>query len=160
MIIIAFIFLVIGLLGSVAPVLPGPPLSFVGLLLLQWSGRGDFSPVFLWVWGGIAIAVTVMDYILPSIMAKRFGGSKSAAVGSFIGTVAGMFFLPWGLIFGPFLGAFVGELIHNSKDTGKAFKTAAGAFLAFIVGSGAKLIASGIMLSYAIGVFFSSPPVV
>ena len=151
LLILAFIFLLAGLLGAVLPVLPGPPLSYAGLLLLQWSGYGGFTSVFLWIWAGITAVITVMDYILPSLLAKRFGGSRAAAIGSFAGLVIGIFvFPPWGMIAGPFFGAFAGELIHNSKDKAKAFKVALGAFLAFIAGSGAKLIASSLMIYYAV----------
>ena len=94
--ILAFILMVAGILGAVVPVLPGPPLSFIGLLLLQWSGYAGFSPAFLWIWGLIAAGITVMDYVLPSLMAKQFGGSRSAAIGSFLGLVIGVFFFsPW-----------------------------------------------------------------
>jgi len=151
LIILAFVLLVIGIIGAVVPVLPGPPLSFIGLLLVQWSGYGGFTPVFLWVWAGITVLITVMDYVLPSLLARRFGGSRAAAIGSFIGLVIGLFFFPpWGMIVGTFLGALVGELIHNRDNTAQAFKAACGALLAFIAGSGAKLIASSIMLYYAI----------
>jgi len=120
------------------------------LLLMQWSGYGGYSPVFLWIWAGITVLVTVMDYILPSMMAKRFGGSRAASIGSFLGLLAGIFiFPPWGMIVCPFLGAFTGELIQN-RNTGKALTVAVGAFLAFIVGTGAKLIASGVMIYYAV----------
>jgi uncharacterized protein YqgC (DUF456 family) len=155
LVILSFVLHLAGLLGAVVPVLPGPPLSFIALLVMQWSGYGGFSPAFLWLWGGITLAVVVMDYFLPSLMAKRFGGSRAAATGSFVGLLAGIFiFPPWGIIIGPFLGAFIGELIHdraNGADGGaKALKVALGSFLAFIVGSGAKLIASSMMLFYAI----------
>ena len=151
LIILAFALLIAGIAGAVVPVLPGPPLSFMGLLLVKWSGYGGFTPAFLWVWAGITVFITVMDYILPSLLARRFGGSRFAAIGSFVGLVIGIFFFPpWGMIAGPFFGAFVGELIHNHTNKAQALKAAWGAFLAFIAGSGAKLIASSIMLFYAI----------
>jgi uncharacterized protein len=151
LIILAFVLLIIGIAGAVVPVLPGPPLSFIGLLLVQWSGYGGFAPVFLWVWAGITVFLTVMDYILPSLLARRFGGSRSAAIGSFVGLVIGIFFFPpWGMIIGTFFGALAGELIHNRENKAQAFKAAWGVLLAFIAGSGAKLIASSIMLFYAV----------
>jgi len=151
LVILAFIFLLAGIIGAILPVLPGPPLSFIGLLLLQWSGYGNFTPTFLWIWAGITVLVTVLDYILPSMLAKRFGGSRSASIGSFVGLVIGIFiFPPWGMIIGPFFGALVGELIHNRNNKTQALKTAFGAFLAFIVGTGLKLIASSIMLYYGV----------
>jgi len=155
LIIFAFILLLLGILGAVVPVLPGPPLSYIGLLLIQWSGFGSFSVVFLWVWAGITVVVTIMDYILPSLMTKLFGGSRAAIIGSFLGLFAGLFiYPPVGMIAGPFIGALVGELIHNHADGAGAFKVALGAFLAFILGSGAKLIVSSVMLFYGIKAMF------
>ena len=186
LIVLAFLFLLVGLVGSVVPALPGPPLSFIGLLLLQWSGHGNFSPAFLWVWAAITVAVTIIDNILPAWMTKKFGGSRAAVIGSVLGLIAGMFFFaPIGLLVGPFLGAFAGELINihiqvkrkkintteadsndvdstsvsnagdNKTGYAKAFKAALGAFLAFIVGTGAKLIVGALMIYFAVrAVFF------
>ena len=169
----AFIFLLAGLLGSVVPAIPGPPLSFAGLLLLQWSGYGGFSPAFLWLWAAITAAVTVADNFLPAWMTKRFGGSRAAVAGSVLGLIIGaVFFAPAGILAGPFLGALAGELINNRvqrKKTGdtaldaaddgisgkvKALKVATGAFLAFIVGTGAKLIVGSVMIYYAVRALF------
>lgn len=152
---LAFLFLLLGLVGAVVPALPGPPLSYAGLLLLQWSGRGAFSFVFLCVWAAITVAVVIADNILPAWMTKRFGGSRAAVTGSIIGLIAGIFlFPPAGLIVGPFLGAFIGELINNRADGAKALKVALGAFLAFIAGTGAKLIASSMMIFFAVKAIF------
>jgi len=154
LVILAFILLAVGMLGAVLPVLPGPPLSYAGLLLLQWSGYGRFTFVFLLVWALITIVVTIMDYLLPSVMAKQFGGSRAASVGSFLGLVAGiLFFPPVGMILGSFLGAFAGELLNNRANGIKAFVVALGAFFAFIVGTGAKLIVCFLMLFYAVREF-------
>jgi len=151
LIILAFVLLIIGIIGAVVPGLPGLPLSFIGLLLVQWSGYGGFTSTFLWVWAGITVFITVMDYILPSLLARRFGGSRAAAIGSFVGLVVGIFFFPpWGMIAGTFLGALAGELIHNRENKAQALKAACGALLAFIAGTGAKLIAGSIMLFYAV----------
>ena len=151
LVILAFILLAAGILGTIIPILPGPPLSFVGLLVLQWSGRGEFTFVFLLVWAVITAAVTIMDYLLPSFMAKRLGGSRAASIGSFLGLLAGIFFFPpLGFVIGPFLGALAGELIIQRAHSAQAFKVAFGAFFAFILGSGAKLLVCSLMLFYAI----------
>ena len=151
LVILAFALLLVGLLGAIVPVLPGPPLSYAGLLVLQWSGHAGFSLAFLLVWAGVAAAVTIMDYLLPSIVTKRFGGSRAAAIGSLMGLLVGMlFFPPFGFIVGSFLGAFAGELIGSRSGGGKAFKVALGSFVAFLAGSGVKLLAGGFMLFYAI----------
>ena len=150
LVILAFLMLIAGILGAVIPGLPGPPLSYIGLLLFKWSGHSDFSPAFLWLWAGITVIVTIMDYVLPAILTKQFGGSRAASIGSILGLLAGIFlFPPWGMVLGPFFGTFTGELIHSRIDGGKAFKAAFGAFLSFVVGSGAKLIISTLMLYYA-----------
>jgi uncharacterized protein YqgC (DUF456 family) len=151
LVIAAFLFLLTGLLGAVIPILPGPPISFLGLLLLQWSGYGNFSTTFLVVWAVITIVVTIGDNLLPAFMTQKFGGSRSAAIGSLVGLLVGMFFFPpLGLIIGSFLGALAGELIHNRSDNNKALKVAFGAFLAFIFSTGAKMIISSVMLYYAV----------
>ena len=169
----AFLLLLAGIVGSVVPAVPGPPLGYVGLLLLQWSGYGGFSTIFLWVWAGITIAVTVADNLLPALMTKRFGGSRMAVIGSVLGLITGtLFFAPIGLLIGPFVGALAGELINShvkhkeinstelaaadgkSADSGKALKAALGAFLAFIVGTGAKLIIGSMMIYYAFKAVF------
>ena len=157
LVILAFASLLVGLLGAVVPVLPGLPLSYLGLLFLQWSGHGNFSQPFLWVWAGLALVVTVADYFLPSLMTKRFGGSRLAGIGSFLGLVLGIiFFAPLGIILGPFLGALAGELVNinlkgNPQGSGpaQALKVAFGAFLAFIFGAGIKLMLGMVMIYYA-----------
>jgi len=97
-----------------------------------------------------------MDYFLPAWLTKRFGGSRKAVIGSVVGLVLGMiFFAPYGIIVGPFLGALAGELLHyknsgSNDGFGKALKVAFGAFLAFIVGTGAKLFIGIALLYYAV----------
>ena len=149
LLIVAFLLLLTGLLGSIIPALPGPPLTFAGLILLQLSGFAGFSALFLGIWVAITIAVTIIDNLLPIWMTKRFGGSREAVVGSVLGLLIGMFFFPpVGLVVGPFIGALTGELINNRGI--KALKVALGAFLAFIMGTGAKLIVCSIMIFYAV----------
>ena len=167
LVVLAFLLLLTGLLGTVVPIIPGPPLSYIGLLLLQWSGYGGFSITFLLLWAGLTVAVMVMDYFLPAIMTKKFGGSRFAVIGSVLGLIIGMiFFAPIGMIIGSFLGAFAGEMINqrlrrrSTSDTDnspiKALKVALGAFLAFIMGTGAKLIICMLMIYYAVKAMFFS----
>ncbi|MDL2319892.1 DUF456 domain-containing protein [Alistipes sp. OttesenSCG-928-B03] len=151
---LAFTLLIIGLIGSVVPVIPGPPIGYLGIWVLKWSGYGEFSPEFLWTWAAITVVVTVLDYFLPIWMTRKFGGSKKATWGATIGLIVGLFLGPIGIILGPFLGALVGELIHDSEDSAKAFKVAFGSFIAFLCGTGAKLVASGMMIYYAIRALF------
>lgn len=156
LLVLASVLLLVGLAGSVLPVIPGPPLSFAGLLLLEWSGFADLSLRYLVVWGAVTLLVTILDYFLPVWMTRRFGGSRAATIGSGLGLVAGIFvFPPWGMILFPFLGALAGELINNREDTNKALRVAFGSFVAFIAGTGAKLVACVGMIIYAVTAIFS-----
>jgi len=155
LVILAFILLLIGIIGAVIPMVPGPPLSFTGLLLIKFSGFGNLHPAVLWIFGIITLVVTVLDYLLPSFMAKKFGGSWAASLGSFLGLIAGLiYYPPFGMIIGSFIGAFVGELIYNRNKGADALKVAFGAFLAFLIGAGTKLVLSCLMLFVAIRVLF------
>lgn len=156
LLVIACLLLLAGLAGSVLPVIPGPPLGYVGLLLLKWSGYADFTLTFLIVWAVIVIIVGLLDYFMPLWMTRIFGGSRAATIGSAVGLLAGIIILPpWGMILCPFLGALAGELIYDRANTGRAFKVAFGSFAAFILGTGAKLAASIVMIAYAIAAIFS-----
>ncbi|MDR2890892.1 MAG: DUF456 domain-containing protein [Alistipes sp.] len=146
--ILAVLFGVVGLAGSVAPILPGPPVSWVGLLVLSFTEYYDRPLWFLLVWLGVVAIVTAADNILPVIMTKKFGGSRPATIGTVIGMIVGFFFGPLGMIAGPFVGAFLGELWGNKSEGHVALRVATGAFAAFICGTGAKLIASGMILYY------------
>lgn len=128
-----------GILGSVFPILPGPPLSFFALLLLNLSAFGSFSFTFLLIAGAIAAILTVLDYILPSWIVNRFGGSKQGVTGSMIGLIAGSILLPFiGIVIGPFIGAFIGELLAQN-DVRIALKAAVMTFAGFLISTGLKL---------------------
>ena len=154
----AIICAVIGIIGSVLPGLPGPPISWIGLLLVFFSGnRGDCEPIstnFLFIWLGITTLVTVLDYVIPGWFAKSTGGHKEASWGAIIGMFAGMFLTPVGMLAGALIGAFVGEYVLAGQETTHSIKAAIGAFLGFILSTGVKLIASGIMLFYIFKAIF------
>ena len=151
LVVVAFVFLGGGIVGAIIPVVPGPALGFAGFLIMQLSGRADFSAASLWLWAIACIAISVMDFILPSIFTSKFGGSRAAGWGSILGLLAGIFFFPpFGIIIGPFAGALIVELIQSNADWNKSLKAALGAFLAFIVGTGAKLVVGILMLIAAI----------
>ncbi len=128
-----------GILGSVFPILPGPPLSFFALIILNFSSFAAFSFTFLLITGAIAAILTVLDYILPSWIVNRFGGSKKGVLGSMIGLIVGSILLPiMGIIIGPFIGAFIGELIAQ-HDAWVALKAAFMTFVGFLISTGLKL---------------------
>jgi len=151
LIIFGVIFILLGIVGSIVPVLPGPPLSFIALLLLQFQEERSFTWKFIIIWGIVTLVVTVLDYIFPTIGTKRYGGSRWGIIGCFVGFVIGLFFGPAGIIFGPFLGALIGE-IAGGKELQHAFVPALGSFIGFLVGTVLKLIASLVMAYY----FFTS----
>ncbi len=148
LIIIAIILLLISIAGCVLPLLPGPPLTYISLLLLHFTKEHQFTNKFLIIMAAVAIGVTIIDNIIPIIGAKKYGGSKKAVWGSIIGLVFGMFFLPpWGIIVGPFAGAVIGELI-DGKDASSALRSGFGTFMGFMGGIILKLTASGLMIFY------------
>ncbi|MGE0020825.1 MAG: DUF456 domain-containing protein [Draconibacterium sp.] len=148
LIILGVIFTLTGILGCVLPMLPGPPINYVALLLLHFTSSHQFSTRFLVIWAVVATVVVLLDYLIPVWGTKKFGGSKQGVWGSVIGLVAGLFiFPPFGIIIGPFVGAVIGELIAG-KETGAAFKSGFGSFIGFLAGTLIKLIASGLMTWY------------
>jgi hypothetical protein len=149
LIILAFILIIIGILGSILPVLPGVPVSYVGILLLHFTEKVQFTTQFLIFWLVMVILVQVLDYLVPIWGTKKFGGSKRGIWGCAIGMVVGLFFGPWGIILGPFLGAIVGEL-SGGKQTQSAIKAGFGSFIGFLLGVVSKLIVGGFLLYYAI----------
>lgn len=143
LVIIGFILCLVGIIGSFLPVLPGPFTSWIGLLILHFTDVIPQNWTFLGITLGIAIVVWILDYIVPAWGTKRFGGTKYGMIGSSIGLILGLLFLgPFGIIIGPFAGAFIGELIKDSKDSSKALKAAFGSFLGFLAGTFVKFIVS------------------
>ncbi|NQV01609.1 MAG: DUF456 domain-containing protein [Bacteroidia bacterium] len=153
LIIIGVIFLILGIIGSFVPVLPGPPLSYLSLLLLQFTSYHPFSARFLVIWAIVTAAIVVLDYVVPAYGTKVFGGTKKGQWGALIGVFAGIFFLPpIGIIAGPFIGALVGEILAG-KQSGDAFRAAFGSFLGFLAGTFMKLALSLIFVYYFIRTF-------
>lgn len=141
--ILAFALSIAGIIGCIVPALPGTVFSYAGLLCAYFCSYSQISASALWIWLAIAVAVTAIDYVLPAWMTKRFGGSRSGAIGATAGVFAGFFFFPpVGIILGPFAGAVLGELMNDRDDVPKAFRVGVGSFLSFVVGTGIKLVVS------------------
>jgi uncharacterized protein YqgC (DUF456 family) len=150
--VLGIVLLVVGLAGCVLPVIPGPPVSFVGMLVLKFTdflepARTENYNELLWIFAFLAVLVTVLDYIVPVWGTKKFGGSKYGTWGAAIGLVIGLFFAPFGLIFGPFIGAVVGELL-GGKDDKASLKAGFGSFLGILTGVVLKLIVSSLIAFY------------
>ena len=147
LLILAIILMLLGIIGCLVPVLPGPPVSYLGLILLHMTRFADFPANVLIALAVVTIAVTVLDYIVPVWGTKRFGGSKYGIRGATVGLVIGLFLGPVGIILGPFIGAIVGELIFKD-DIRYALKAGLGSLLGFLTGVGLKLAASFVMTFY------------
>jgi uncharacterized protein YqgC (DUF456 family) len=149
LVVLGFICIIVGIAGSILPVLPGIPLSYVGILLLHFSKNIQFSTQFLVILGIVIVVIRVLNYYIPAWGTKKYGGSKLGVWGSIIGMTIGIFFGIWGIIFGPFLGAVLGEMIHG-KDTSSVLKAGWGTFVGFLWGVIINVMAGGFMLYYAI----------
>lgn len=163
LIILGAICLLLGLIGCVAPVLPGVPLSYLGLLLLHFTDRVQFSWQFLAVWGVVVVVIQILDYFIPAWGTKKFGGTKYGVWGSTIGLFAGLFMGPLGIVVGPFIGAVLGELIYfnrhpqttlseieQNKNTNfnRALRAGFGSFIGLLTGTLIKVICCGVMIAY------------
>lgn len=140
LIILAFGVLLLGMIGSVVPALPGVPLAYLSLWIGRWSGYTPFDGTFLWIMAGVSLVVFLADYFLPPLILKKFGGSKAATWGSIIGMILGLIFPPIGMLLGLLLGAFIGELLWARKTGSESLRSAVGAFLGFLLGTGLKLL--------------------
>lgn len=139
-IILGLILIVVGFIGCFAPVIPGPPLAYLGILLQLLRPDADLSSFWLITLGVLVLIVAVLDYWFPIYGTKVFGGTKGGSWGSTIGLIIGIMFLgPFGIILGPFVGAYIGELL-NKQDSKTAFKSAVGSLLGFLAGTLAKLV--------------------
>lgn len=151
--ILALVLMLVGIAGCLLPFLPGPPLAYIGLLVMQLRDQPPFSSKFLWVWAGITLVVTVLDYVIPVVGTRKLGGTRYGVWGCTLGLIVGIFVPPWGLILGPFIGAFIGEMMANA-GTEQAWKAALGSFIGFLFGTLLKLIACFVMLYYLIAALF------
>ncbi len=136
---------IIGFIGAVAPAIPGPPLCLISLAIAYFYFPSSISLAILITMIGLCLLAATIDYFAPMLVTKLGGGSKYAIVGSTLGILTGLFFPPFGIIWIPFIGAFIGELIENYKKVGKAFKVAFLSFLSFMLTTGFKLILCGII---------------
>lgn len=140
LILIATLFVLLGLIGSVLPILPGPITSWIGLLIIHFTEAIPFNWMFLIFTLFVAIFIWFLDYIFPAIGTKHFGGSKYGVIGTSIGFILGVISpVPFGIIIGPFLGAFIGEYLNNTNSRG-ALKAAFGSFIGFLTSTFLKII--------------------
>jgi uncharacterized protein YqgC (DUF456 family) len=148
LVVLGGILLLAAVAGCFLPVIPGPPLGFAGILLLHFSSYTQFSSLFLISLGAAVLVVSAIDYLVPILGAKRFGGSRLGVIGCLVGLVVGIFIMPpIGIIIGPFLGAIAGELI-NGDDLKKAVRSGFGSFIGYLFGTGVKLAVCLVMIYF------------
>jgi len=155
LLVLGFCFLIGGWLGCILPVMPGPPLSYIALLLLQFTRFADFSGKFLLITAAVMVIVTVIDFVLPVWGTRKWGGSRAGTVGAILGLLVGLFFAPVGIILGPFAGAVLCELIAG-RETNAALRSGFGSFVGFILGTVMKITVCAVFTYYYMKEFFIS----
>ncbi|MBN2273134.1 MAG: DUF456 domain-containing protein [Bacteroidales bacterium] len=142
--ILGTICIIVGVLGSLLPVLPGTPISYAGLLLLHFTDYAQYSSRFLILFAVLTAVVAILDYVIPIWGTKQFGGSKYGTWGAGIGVIIGIFMGPIGIILGPFFGAGIGEFLYGKKSN-EAFRAGFGSFIGFVTGTLMKIVLSVIL---------------
>ena len=148
-IILGIILCLVGVVGSLLPLLPGPPIAYVGLLLQLFREPNPFEAKTYWIFGAVVVVSLVLDYLIPIWGTKKFGGTKYGAWGCTIGFLAAFWIGPWGVIIGPFVGAFIGEMV-GGQDSHRSLKAALGSFVGFLLGSFLKIVVCFFMLYWII----------
>lgn len=143
LLILGFVLTILGIIGSFLPVLPGPLSGWVGLLILHLTDAIPMNFLLLGITLIVAIIIWTLDYIIPIVGTKKFGGSKKGIYGTLIGIVIGLFSpIPFGILFGAFFGALIGELIHDNNNLYRAFKASFGAIIGLLASVTIKFIVS------------------
>ncbi|ROI09152.1 DUF456 domain-containing protein [Chryseobacterium sp. H3056] len=145
---VSIILLILGIIGTFLPVLPGLFLSLCGLLIYKFGTDAPISMIYIWIFVVLTALSAVLNYVIPARTNRKYGGTRWGSVGSVVGTLVGMFFIPipFGFLIGMFLGVFIGELLHDSTDKKKAFNSTKGALIGFIYGTGFNFIVGVAML--------------
>ena len=148
LLVVGFFCMILGVFGSFLPVLPGPPVSWLGLLLLILTSAVPNDWLLIGITGVVALGVVALDYWIPVAGTRKFGGSKAGMIGTTVGLIFSIIFPILGLagiIIWPFIGAFVGELINNTGHK-KAMKAAFGSFIGFLTGTFLKFVVCIVLL--------------
>lgn len=143
---IAALLNIIGFIGAVVPGIPGPPISFVGIILCCIASPSPLMILIVVLLGLDTIIVSILDYIAPGLLTNHAGGCKKAVWGANIGLIIGLFFSPWGLLIGPFIGAFLGEIINSSSNWKTSLQVSAYTLLSLFVGTFFKFILCSIIM--------------
>lgn len=138
----SIILLVLGILGTFLPVLPGLLLSLAGLLIYKFGTDAPLSMFYIWIFVFLTILSVILNYVIPARTNRKYGGTRWGSLGSVVGTLVGLFFIPvpFGFLIGMFLGVFLGELLHDASDKKKAWNSTKGALIGFLYGTGFNFI--------------------
>jgi uncharacterized protein YqgC (DUF456 family) len=148
LLVLGFILMLMGILGSFLPVLPGTPISWLGLLALYLTEAIPNDWWFLGITLAVALIVFAMDYLIPALGTRKFGGTRAGMIGTTLGLLVAIVFPILGIlgiIIWPFVGAFLGELL-NKADQKSALKAAFGSFIGFLTGTFLKFVVTIIFM--------------
>lgn len=135
--------MLVGVVGAVLPVLPGSTLAMGSLLAAKILNYSELNWWVIILFGVLTIVGIVLDYLIPITATKKMGGSRYGVIGLIIGLIVGIVFSPFGfvsIIFAPFLGALIGELIYDHQNHKRAFRAAAGSIIGYFLTSGYSML--------------------
>ncbi len=141
-ILFSLILLILGIVGTFLPILPGLGLSLGGLIIYKFGTDAPLSMVYIWIFAFLTLVSGILNYVIPAKTNRKYGGTRWGSIGSVIGTIAGMLFIPvpFGFLIGMFAGVFIGELLHDRNDRQKAWSSTKGAFVGFLYGTGFNFV--------------------
>lgn len=147
LVVLGTICVLVGLIGTFIPMLPGTPVSYIGLLLLLLIPGCTLTWKFFVFWGVIVVILQILNYFIPIWGVNRFGGTKYGKWGSVLGVIVGLFFPPLGIFWGPFVGAVIGELI-GGMDFTSSLKAGLGSFIGTFIGMVLGIVVAAILMFY------------
>ncbi len=146
LILLGGLLVLFGFIGSFLPIVPGLPISLLGILILQWT-LTPFSNAFIWGWTIAVILFSILDNFVPAWANQKIGGTRYGLWGTLLGMLLGFAFPPLGFILGPLIGAFVGELLGGQNQQ-QALRSAWGSFVGFMAATGIKVMAALVLMWY------------
>ncbi|PZD76976.1 DUF456 domain-containing protein [Mesonia sp. K7] len=161
LLIIGLLLCIVGIIGSILPVLPGLPISWIGVLLFYFTSKVEMNYTILIISFVLMLLISVADYLIPAAGTKRYGGSKAASWGTTIGLIVGILApIPFGFLIGPFVGAFIGQLFFTKESSVQSsFKAATGSFFGFIASTFMKFFTACVFLGFYIYLVIKHYPI-
>ena len=151
---VAMSLIVLGVLGTFIPGIPGPVAVFAGMLLAAWIDHfSRVGWVALVILGALTAAALAIDTLASVLGARRVGASRPALIGALIGTVVGLFFGFVGILVAPFVGAVIGEL-SSRPHVPSAVRVGVGTWIGLAVGAFAKVVIVLAMLALFLTDYF------